>query len=45
MGNLIDERPEIEVKGSGVTNPGHIYEVEDSEFVDLIREVNKKEAE
>ncbi|KYC78354.1 hypothetical protein B4090_4522 [Bacillus licheniformis] len=45
LGNLIDERPEIEVKGSGVTNPGHIYEVEDSEFVDLIREVNKKEAE
>lgn len=45
LGNLIDEKPEIEVKGSGVTNPGHIYEVEDSEFVDLIREVNKKEAE
>ncbi|MEB3126746.1 alpha/beta hydrolase [Bacillus paralicheniformis] len=45
LGDLIDKKPEIEVKGSGVTNPGHIYEVEDSEFVDLIREVNKKEAE
>ncbi|MCY8149735.1 alpha/beta fold hydrolase [Bacillus paralicheniformis] len=45
LGDLIDEKPEIEVKGSGVTKPGHIYEVEDSEFVDLIREVNKKEAE
>ncbi|MCU4670731.1 alpha/beta fold hydrolase [Bacillus paralicheniformis] len=45
LGDLIDKKPEIEVKGFGVTNPGHIYEVEDSEFVDLIREVNKKEAE
>ena len=45
LGDLIDKKPEIEVKGSGVTNPGHIYEIEDSEFVDLIREVNKKEAE
>ncbi|BCE04580.1 alpha/beta fold hydrolase [Bacillus paralicheniformis] len=45
LGDLIDKKPEIEVKGSGVTNPGHIYEVEDSEFVDLIQEVNKKEAE
>ncbi|MCY8065753.1 alpha/beta hydrolase [Bacillus haynesii] len=45
LGDLIDKKPEIEVRGSGVTNPGHIYEVEDSEFVDLIREVNKKEAE
>lgn len=45
LGDLIDEKPEIEVKGSGVTDPGHIYETEDSEFVDLIREVNKKEAE
>ncbi|MCY9275245.1 alpha/beta fold hydrolase [Bacillus haynesii] len=45
LGDLIDKKPEIEVKGSGVTKPGHIYEVEDSEFVDLIREVNKKEAE
>ncbi|OMI30744.1 hypothetical protein BTA31_01425 [Bacillus haynesii] len=45
LGDLIDEKPEIEVKGSGVTKPGHIYEVEDSEFIDLIREVNKKEAE
>ncbi|MDP4168499.1 MAG: alpha/beta hydrolase [Bacillota bacterium] len=45
LGDLIDKKPEIEVRGSGVTNPGHIYEIEDSEFVDLIREVNKKEAE
>lgn len=45
LGDLIDEKPEIEVKGFGVTKPGHIYEVEDSEFIDLIREVNKKETE
>lgn len=45
LGDLIDEKPEFEVEGSGITDPGHIYEVEDSEFVDLIQEVNKKEAE
>ncbi|WP_240687873.1 alpha/beta fold hydrolase [Bacillus licheniformis] len=45
LGDLMIKSQEIEVRGSGVTNPGHIYEIEDSEFVDLIREVNKKEAE
>ncbi|MGE7202520.1 alpha/beta fold hydrolase [Bacillus haynesii] len=45
LGDLIDEKPEFEVEGSGVTNSGHIHEIRDSDFIDLIRKVNKKEAE
>lgn len=45
LGDLIDEKPEFEVEGSGITDSGHIHETKDSDFVDLIREVNKKEAE
>jgi len=43
LGNLIDKKPQIEVEGSGVTNPGHIYEVEDEEFIHLIEETNEKQ--
>ncbi|KAA6447320.1 alpha/beta fold hydrolase [Bacillus swezeyi] len=45
LGDLIDEKPEFEVEGSGITDSGHIHETNDSDFVDLIRDVNKKEAE
>ncbi|MED4454643.1 alpha/beta hydrolase [Metabacillus fastidiosus] len=43
LGDLIDKRPQIEVKGSSIKDPGHIYEVEDEEFIALMREVNKKQ--
>ncbi|MEC4200288.1 MULTISPECIES: alpha/beta hydrolase [Bacillus] len=45
LGDLIDEKPEFEVEGSGVTDSGHIHEIRDSDFIDLIRKVNKKEEE
>ncbi|MDA1476875.1 alpha/beta fold hydrolase [Bacillus changyiensis] len=45
LGELIDKKLEIDVKGNGITRPAHIYETEDDEFVDLIKKVNKKEAE
>ncbi|MED4533250.1 alpha/beta fold hydrolase [Metabacillus fastidiosus] len=43
LGDLIDKRPQIEVKGNGVTDPGHIYEVEDKDFINIIEEVNEKQ--
>ncbi|MED4460941.1 alpha/beta fold hydrolase [Metabacillus fastidiosus] len=43
LGNLIDKRPRIEVKGRGLTDPGHVYEVKDKEFVELMKEVNKQQ--
>lgn len=46
LGELIDERPQFEIdKGSGVTDPAHIYEIEDSDYIDLIKEVNDKQKE
>ncbi|MEC1417713.1 alpha/beta hydrolase [Bacillus haynesii] len=43
LGNLIDKKPQIEVEGSGVTNPGHIHEVKDEEFIHLIEKTNEKQ--
>lgn len=46
LGDLIDERPQFEIdKGSGVTDPAHIYEIEDSDYIELIKEVNDKQKE
>lgn len=46
LGDLIDERPQFEIdKGSGVTDPAHIYEIEDSDYIELIKEVNDKQRE
>ncbi|MGG3797568.1 alpha/beta fold hydrolase [Metabacillus fastidiosus] len=39
LGDLIDERPEIEVEGM----PGHIYQIEDQDFINLMEEVNKNQ--
>ncbi|MGG3889451.1 hypothetical protein [Metabacillus fastidiosus] len=43
LGDLIDKRPQIEVKGSSIKDSGHIYEVEDQDFIELIREINNSQ--
>lgn len=46
LGELIDHRPQFEIdKGSGVTDPAHIYEIKDSDYIELIKEVNDKQKE
>ncbi len=43
LGDLIDYRPQYEIEdGTGVTNPSHIYEIEDEDFRALISEINVK---
>ncbi|WFA05142.1 MULTISPECIES: hypothetical protein [Bacillus] len=42
LDDLIDNKPQFEIEESGLK---HLYEAEDSDFVDLIQDVNKKEAE
>ncbi|MDY0404679.1 alpha/beta fold hydrolase [Virgibacillus sp. 179-BFC.A HS] len=46
LGDTIDERIKYEVEGSGMlTNPGHVNEIRDEDFVNLIRQVNKSQKE
>ncbi|HZH60708.1 MAG TPA: alpha/beta fold hydrolase, partial [Metabacillus sp.] len=45
LGDLIDERPQIEVEGTNMFDPGHVYEVEDEDFIKIIKEVNIKQME
>ena len=45
LGDLIDERPQIEVEGTNVFDPGHVYEVEDEDFIKIMKEVNIKQME
>jgi len=40
LGDLIDNRPQIEVKGKNTFDPGHVYEVTDSDFIAIIKETN-----
>ncbi|WP_226529191.1 alpha/beta fold hydrolase [Metabacillus niabensis] len=46
LGELVDQRPQFEIDhGTGVTDPAHIYEIEDSDYIELIKEVNDKQKE
>lgn len=41
LGDLIDKRKSIQVYSEGIKNPGHLHEITDEEFIDIIKEVNQ----
>lgn len=43
LGDLVDKRPTFDVKGYGITDPAHVHQIKDADFIELIKDVNEKQ--